>query len=278
MPTAWQLENLHQQTVIGRKDKRWAQKRGPYQILLHLDGDEDGKSELRRQVATYVLRFSDTRSQGVVSLRLVPVSGMLERRTLSSLVQAYAEEVTGSGVDFVWTGNSASTSRDAKFASTIVQQGAARVAGQEAFEAALDVADLDQLRVDPAHRFRRMHVVLARTPFRYDVSRGVPRDPSQARSLPVMLLATHANAPEAYAGTAAEFADLLNRIQIKGVKGYSNSASPVASAAPASSAPAAPAASAGVSAPNTAAAPAPSVKPLAVPTAGAGAPAVSTAR
>jgi hypothetical protein len=275
MPTHWLLENLAQRPVRGEKHKQWVPKRGRYQIVLHLDGDEDGRYEFSRQAATYVLRFSDTRSQGgVVSLRLVPVSSMLERRTLSSLVQAFAEEATGSGVDFVWTGNSASASRDAKYSSKIVQQGAARVAGQEAFEAALDVANLDQLRVDPAHRFRRLHVVLARTPFRYDVSQSKPRDPSQAKTLPVMLLATHANAPEAYAGTAAEFADLLNRIQIKGVKGYSNSASPVASAAPvasapvapaasspvppASSAPVPPAASASVSAPNTAAAPAPS--------------------
>src|SRR5262249_43712902 len=120
-----------------------------------------------------------------------------------------------------------------RFAASVVERGAAKLAGAEAYAATIDVANVDQLRLTPNAREARVRLVIARAPYRF-----TPSSPYDMVSFPVLMVAEYASAPDDYDHDLPDFDDLLGRISMGGSKGFSvtaNESSPAAPAAPAKS-------------------------------------------
>jgi len=261
MPDSWKLDNF-------REDESKAKTEGIYVTTYDLDVDGDGDVEETDEAPTYDLRFKHLEDAGVVFLRTVPVSQNRRTTKLRVLMTQFIEQVAGAGYEVVKLNQAASILVEKRYAAAVVEEGPAKLGGREAYFATIDVANLDQLRVDPNAVRERVQLVILHTGFEYDPV-GNPR----GHNFPVIMLAGYANQREDFARGLPEFHDFLARITINGAQGFTlaapaSNAVPAPPATPAQpSAPTAPEASTAPGAP-----PAPAGASPAVPSGTAAAP------
>ncbi len=193
-------------------------KDGPeYWASYYIDFDGDGNADKEWWDAAYALRYIHRETNGAIWLRAFPVSTRTGEKSLKALVENYVNGISGAGYDVVWVAwdTAVVSSAERTYASKIASGGAGTLGAQEMYEAIVDVANLDQLRLDPNHRYRRLHIVLARTPFTREFG-----PTSQTVALPVLALAVHANTPDDFDKTQADFISMLSRIAMNGQVGY----------------------------------------------------------
>lgn len=86
-------------------------------------------------------------------------------RELRILVQDYIDAVSGVGLTDVQIGPQKHLVQQRRFATRTVSTEAVTISGHEAFAATFEVANVDQLKLEPDSRWERARVVLVRTPF-----------------------------------------------------------------------------------------------------------------
>ncbi len=199
----WMLDNF----VFNDDGTPQAEKTAErYLTTLSFDVDGDGEMDTDRELRLYELRFVHRRDGGVLWMRTIPVADRFAQTELRLLGHDYVEEVAGgdyyavrfAGRDLV---------EDVRFATAIVEEGELTVDGHPAYRVTFDVANVDQIRLDPDSRTARVRLVLIRPPYRSRVS--VARDTHDYATL---VAVGYSNAPEYFDAHTAELDDFLSRL------------------------------------------------------------------
>jgi hypothetical protein len=260
LPPEWALDNLY-----WTSSKKLEQKHTPdYLATFKFDIDGDGDTDRDEKGFLYDLRFKHTKRDAVIWLRTLPISTDLREKDLRVLVQRYVDEVSGAGFEAVQLGPDSIVIREKRYAANVVSRGAFTIAKQEAFETTFDVANVDEIAINPNARQTRVRVALIRTPFKY------PKRQRDKFEFPVLMLVGYANLPEDFSKDEPAFNGVLARIQIgadvgvtpRQLEQLAPAATPSAPASAAAPAPAAPAPSVAAPTPS-AVAPVASATPVA---------------
>ena len=179
-----------------------------YLTRWSFDVDGDGEMDAERDLKIYELRFVHRRDGGVLWLRTIPVADRFAQSDLRLLAHDYVEEVAGgdyyavrfAGRDLV---------EDVRFATTIIDESERMVGEFPAYLVTFDVANVDQLRLDPNSRTARVRLVLIRPPYRTRVSVG--RD---SHDYATLVAVGYSNVPEYFDAHAGEFEDFLRRLDL----------------------------------------------------------------
>jgi hypothetical protein len=232
MPAGWELDNY-------RLDgSGWVQKqRDPYVTSYSFDDNGDGRVDGVIKTYTYALRFEHRVHSGVIWLRNIPLSSKLRDKDLRVLMQSYIDEITGATYETVRLGEATTpVVVEHRQAAMVVEEGPATIAGRPAYTATIDIADVDQIKLAPGVRARRVQLVLMRSPEdeRYE------RDGKPTLVHPVVVLAGYSNMPTDFPTGLGDFHDLLGRLTIAGQAGLTLGPAPTAEPPPAEPPPAAP--------------------------------------
>ncbi|MBN1770980.1 MAG: hypothetical protein JXB32_06965 [Deltaproteobacteria bacterium] len=195
----WQLDNFRNEAGD------WTQKEGPgysTDVVVDLRGD---RTDARRpqhttQTPVFDVLLKHRRNGAQLWMRTELLPEPYRERTLESLVAAYAEQLSGTAfVGVAVYPVSVAVSRG--YATKIVSSGATKVGDRDAYEAVIEVANLDQLRLDPQSRSLIMHVVFVESG--YDLYQSGPRGRARGRAIVVL---GYSATPSAYEESHEDFA------------------------------------------------------------------------
>jgi hypothetical protein len=219
MPAAWKLDNFYLEANEQGKQVLKAKEAKGYVSEYRLDQDGDGEFEAKVDELTYDLRFENRVHAGVVFLRTIPISSNLRQKKLSVLMDQYVEQIAGAGYELVSLNRGQAVVVEKRYAAKVVAQRNTSLAGREALLTVLDVANVDQLKVDPKARHQRVELVLLHTNFAYKPR--LTSETAQASAFPVVMFLGYANLPAEFDTGLADFHDFLGRIEIHGRRGFS---------------------------------------------------------
>jgi len=83
------------------------------------DADGNGVSELSLEKFLYELRFVSLRDDGIIWLRVIPVSADLAEMSLPVLIDAYVDSMSGGRFDAAWVDRNHTTGREKHYASVL---------------------------------------------------------------------------------------------------------------------------------------------------------------
>ena len=211
MPGGWILDNYYDAGSTSVVLKRKAS--GNYLVDYWLDVDGDGTYEnIGKKEFAYELRFTHRRHDGRVFLRTIPLSPQYAEKKLNVLLNRYVEQVAGTGYEVVVFGKNEYV-QEKRYGVAVKDVQDSKLGRTKAIVAKLEVANLDQIEIDPKARKDQVVLVVAHTNFAY-TSKG------RRGQLPVLLIAGYANQPEDFQNGLPDFWDFLNRIEISGNKGF----------------------------------------------------------
>jgi hypothetical protein len=148
---------------------------------------------------------------GVIWLKGLPLSQFDQAKDLRVLMHDWTSSLNGAWLDLVSSddGLLVSTTNLAAVKTTEV---AANVANREAIAFTIDIANVEQLKLDPKARVRRSKVVIVRSGVMYHGPGGHP--------YPLLLVAALSDQPEYFDKHIADFDRFLGQIVIDGKRGY----------------------------------------------------------
>ena len=223
LPDGWRLDNYH----LERGE--WVQKhQAPYVTTYGLDSAGDGTTDYTFDRFTYALRYEHRVHAGVIWLRDIPISVTLRNKDLRVLMQDYIAAVAGATYETVRLGTNTLQITERRQAPVVIEQGPVTVAGQPAYAATIDVANLDEVRVSPDARSRRVQLVLMHAP-QDDYS---DKASGKAFVCPVIVLAGYSNLPADFQIGVGDFHDMLGRLTIAGASGLTFELAPERAPAP----------------------------------------------
>jgi len=203
LSSEWELDNLYETPT-----KKLEQKHSPdYVATYSFDMDGDGETDRREQGFLYDLRFKHKHRDALIWLRTLPISADLREKDLRVLVQRYIDEVSGAGFEAVQLTRGSIVIREKRYAANVISRGSFTVAKHEAFESTFDVANVDEVQINPNARKTRVRIALIRTPFNY------PKRQLDKVEFPVLMLVGYANLPEDFAKDEPAFDSILSHIQ-----------------------------------------------------------------
>lgn len=130
-----------------------------WEVQLALDTNDDGDVDVEGEFPRYDLYFEHRRDDAQVWIQSVPMSDTSAGKSLETLAERYAGSVSG-GVYF-WSPSTRAV-KDERFASRIIAHEEMQVDGHPAYRADIEVANVDEMRLDPSARSRRIRVMLLR--------------------------------------------------------------------------------------------------------------------
>jgi hypothetical protein len=144
-------------------------------VDLREGGDNQTHPPVDQPAFDVLLKQRYTGAQLWMRTEILPQS--YAQRTLESLVAPYAEQLsgtafvgvsisTGSRSFFGSTSVAVSAGVSRAYATKIVSSGPTKVGDRDAYEAVIELANLDQLRLDPASRSSILHVVFVNVDYR----------------------------------------------------------------------------------------------------------------
>jgi len=152
LPETWTLE----------KDPRRQPLHANNETLAIALDEQRGKSRQAR-VPQVDLKFAHQETNGFISIVSHPLSKSDENKKLNLLLRNIAENISGGYLSIQPSnllGNKVLRSKN--LASSIVDEKIYEMAGAEAIMATLEIANSDQLLLDPDHRLKRLKILLIR--------------------------------------------------------------------------------------------------------------------
>lgn len=223
MAEPWKLENFY-----GSPMPEHAKQGDEYKSRYRFDADGDGETESYKDEFAFELRFENLHDKGSIWLRVVPASRDSANVDLKVLLDSFVDSLAGGNYETVLLTPGQSGVREKRYASTLTAVQPCRLAQRECLLATIELADVDQLKLSPSHRWRKVQILLLRPGFMYE---------HYGASYPTYFFAGYSSQPERFAGGLPDFHDLLSRILIDGRKGL-ELASPPPPATPPAPAPA----------------------------------------
>jgi hypothetical protein len=117
----------------------------------------------RLPVYFFDLKLDNRKSSAVIWMQSVRLGRDDAERNLRNLMEDYAEALSGSG--FYATVHDGLVIKSKSYAAKIVAGTDTTLGGLPSYDAKLEVANLDQIRLDPNARAALLRVVLVRTPY-----------------------------------------------------------------------------------------------------------------
>jgi len=208
---SWILDNY----FTNRLGRYVPKTEGIYETTFSLDLDGDGKFEERRDAPTYDLRFQHKKHDAFIWLRSVPISDERKDKDLRVLMKAYVDEIAGAGYEAVQL-SGAHVVVEKRYAAEVVEQSEAKLADRDAYYAAIDVANIDQIKLTPSTRRVRVELVFVRPGTDYAF-----RSSTFTHTFAALLMVGYANFPEDFAADEPAFQTFLSEIEINGRRGFS---------------------------------------------------------
>lgn len=215
MGDGWKVDNFYQRGKL--ESARWLPKEAEeYETTYSLDLDGDGKTDEDVDTNRYDLKLTHAEHDGVVSIRMIPVSTDQGQKRLSVLVRRYMESIAGAG-HTKYSLDDSEVVVEKRYAASIERESRATVAGLDAYVATIVIKNIDQLRMDPNTAGTKVEVVFAHMPFPYT------RENSSRVEVefPVVMLAAYYNRAHEFEEGLADFRSLLSRVAINGKTGAS---------------------------------------------------------
>jgi len=238
----WVVENYYADAT-GKPTT--SKRRGEYRKLRDIELTSGSTTE--QYVDVYDVMLEHRASDAVIWMRSIPMSPRQPRLDLRVVAGEYAERLSGSG--FFATDLGRARVESQTYASRLMSGRPVVVAGLEGYEATIEVANVDQLKLDPSSRVAMVRVVFVHTPFTSPTR-------SDSDKLPIMWMIGYANNPTDFEAQAPDFTRFLGLIDTNGSHGFTVLPPVPSTAIPASSAPAPSAVPSAPAAPPTSAAPA----------------------
>lgn len=149
--------------------------RGPQKLDLAGDGTLE-----KVRVYYFDLKLDNKKTNAVIWVQTIPLGRDRAERNLKNLAEDYAEALSGSG--FYATVTDPETrevrGRTKTFAARLLDGKDTKLGGFDAYDARLDLANVDQLRLDPNARTSMIRIVLVRPP--YLIGWGADHKPTPA--------------------------------------------------------------------------------------------------
>ncbi|MFO0685914.1 MAG: hypothetical protein U0234_27895 [Sandaracinus sp.] len=205
MSDAWTLENF-QLTESGVGDAKWTPE---YTRSLHLDENDDGRSERAQVVERYDLRYSHRSDGTLLFAQTTPVPSRAADRDLEVVAHDFVDRVGGASYFEVdWSAQVVTARRNA---TVLREEGPVTVDGVPGYWVTFDIVSLDQREADASHQGERVTIVLARPMARWTPSVR-PYSPDAQDGWPMLVMFGYASRVEHHDTHRAEFEDLLRRI------------------------------------------------------------------
>ena len=220
MPDAWQLDNF-----VVLSGKRENKRGADYEGMVYLDVDGDGTRDEVGTRPIYDLLFLHSKTSAEIWVRTIAIDPRDRDKDLRVLMGTIKDGMAGGGYRVVQLeGKLRSTNNDRRYATKYMVAAPAKLAGREAFFATIDIANVDQVKLDPSHIEARMSLVLARTDFEFDGppvhAEGLPG----GRKFPVVLMLGCVSSPADFAACGEDFTGLLSRVRIADRVGFDSGA------------------------------------------------------
>jgi len=209
----WQLDNFKPGA------DGWEQKTGAgytTQAVVDLRGDLSETTGSTTEVPTFDVLLKHRRTGAQMWMRTELLPEPYRERTLESLVAAYAEQLSGTAFIGVAV-YPVSVAMSRGYATKLVSSSPTKVGDRDAHEAVIEVANLDQLRLDPQSRSAIMHVVFVDS--RYDIYQPGPRGRVRGRAIVVLGYSAQPSSYEAVHDDFTRFREAL-RLDPPAPKGY----------------------------------------------------------
>jgi hypothetical protein len=163
----WRIDNY---IVSSDGSPGQAKTAAGYRGIQELDLDGDGKPD-NTEVYYFDLKLANRKTSAVIWIQAIPLGQEESERNLRVLMDHYVEAIAGTGL-YALKYQEHDTDRDAlkqvrarTYAAKVVDSKETKVKNLEAFEATIELANLDQLRFDPSHRASVARVILVRTDY-----------------------------------------------------------------------------------------------------------------
>jgi len=205
MPKGWKLDNF-----FGSPTPDAAKSTDAYMTTYRLDADGNGVYELSLKKFLYELRFVNLKDDGVIWLRVAPVSTDLAEMALPVLVEAYVDAMSGGSFDAAWVDRNRVEAKEKRYTAMLTSSQPCQLGGVECQIATIELADVDQVKLSPSKRYRKLQVLIARAPLELSVRR---------HAFPTYLIAGYSNQPARFDADLAEFQDFLGRIVLREHRG-----------------------------------------------------------
>jgi hypothetical protein len=206
----WKLDNFKvdpESDSIVQKDSK------PYLTEYEFDVNDDNVTDGKKQDFLFDLRFNHLERDAIVWLRTFPISSDEGRKQLRVLMDRYVNRVSGPEVESVRVNRDHVTIRVSRYSARVLDRGRFKVAGRDAYVATFDIANVDELTLNPKARQRRVRLVIVRAGFSYPYlppsTVGGPEV-----SYPVLMVAGYSSSPEDFATDEKDFMKLLETIRI----------------------------------------------------------------
>lgn len=201
----WKLDNYQ----VGADGKPTSPKKGEdARVVVDADGDGDYESTGRHPDPD--VRYVHLKDDGTISMRTIPVSADLSQKDLKLLLERWVDSLSGEGGISVYdqSGRARLTlTRTKTYSTRVIADGAGTLSGYEAHFGLVEIANVDQLKLDPNHREALIEVVLARTDYSWRSSDGA--------LFPVYAFATYRNHPQFFEQHVASFEAFLKDVVLK---------------------------------------------------------------
>lgn len=180
-------------------------KAGPdFQHVIELDSNGDGVAETRQKIASYDLLLRHRKTDGRIWLRSSPISQQLRETSLRTLALDYVNAISGGGSMVVDLQESKITS-ERRFATRVLNIAEGTLDGQPAYEVTFDIANVDQVQLDPSSLWGRARIVVVRPGFNHH-ARGA--------DFPVLLFVGYSSRPEDFDRELGAFESVLARVHL----------------------------------------------------------------
>ena len=215
MPGDWRLDNFHLANGA-YKPKTTSEYRSRYE----LDHDDDGRADDTVRASRYDLRFINRRYSGEIWLRTIPLGAATAELELPVVLRRYVEGIANNGftVTQISTpmGQVSVAVAERRFAARILDYAPVTVHGVEALVATIEVANVDQLQLDPNARGERARLVFVRAPFTLDR----PRNGGEVARYRVLFVAGYVASPTDYERGLVDFEGLVARVVFEQAPGH----------------------------------------------------------
>jgi hypothetical protein len=155
----WQIDN-HVTDEQGRPT--YPKEGDDWKVVFDHDISGDGSRE-RFSWPRFELKLSHRANDAAIWIRTIPLAKSDETMELRVFAERYVDALSGTGFYGVDRFIGATKVTSIQFAAKFLDRRARTLGGQEAFEATIEVANIDQLKLDPTSRHSKIRIVVART-------------------------------------------------------------------------------------------------------------------
>ena len=198
MSDAWLLDNYY-------GDDHKAKRAPEYVTEYQLDTSGNGKVDTTPEELRYDLRYENRFDSGVIWLRTLPLSTTRKDTEPRVLMREYVDALASSGYTAITLKPGQLFIESEHLTARVLDARESRVGGAPAFEAIVEIADVDALQLDPNARRKLAKLVVVRPNFVYNKGRV---------DFPVLMVAGYVNFPEDFTRALSDFDSMLSRIDL----------------------------------------------------------------